>query len=238
MGARQRFPERPVGLYDPSYEHDACGVAFVARLDSVQSHETVRRALTAVGNLEHRGAAGAGPHTGDGAGMLLQMPDAFLRAVVGDELPPLGRYGVGVCFLPSDDAAARRLEQLIAATIEAEGQRLVCWRDVPVDATPIGETARAFQPRIKQVVVAASPELAADQDAFERKLYVIRRVCELAAGAELAFPSFSSRTLIYKGMLSAPQLPRYFADLTDERVATALALVDSPFSTNTFPSSY
>jgi glutamate synthase (NADPH/NADH) large chain/glutamate synthase (ferredoxin) len=236
VSARQRFPERPVGLYDPSYEHDACGVAFVARLDSVPSHETVRRALTAVENLEHRGAAGADPNTGDGAGMLLQMPDAFFRAEVGDELPPLGRYGVGVCFLPSDEAAARRLEQLIAATIEAEGQRVVCWRDVPVDDTPIGETARAYQPRIKQVVVAASPELAADQDAFERKLYVIRRVCELAAGAELAFPSFSSRTLIYKGMLSAPQLPRYFADLTDERVATALALVHSRFSTNTFPS--
>src|SRR3990172_4518216 len=176
MGARQRFPERPVGLYDPSYEHDACGVAFVARLDSEQSHETVRRALTAVGNLEHRGAAGADPNTGDGAGMLLQMPDAFLRAEVGDELPPLGRYGVGGGFL------------------------------------------------------------AADEDAFERKLYVIRRVCELAAGAELAFPSFSSRTLIYKGMLSAPQLPRSFAALTDERVATALALVHSRFSTNTFPS--
>ncbi len=236
MSARQRLPDGPVGLYDPSYEHDACGVAFVAHLGSVPSHETVRRALTALGNMEHRGASGADPDSGDGAGILVQMPDEFLRAEIGAELPRPGEYGVGVCFLPAGEERARQLEQLIADTVEAEGQRVVCWRDVPVDDTHIGRTASAFAPRIKQIVVAASPELAADPDAFERKLYVIRRVCELAAGAELTFPSFSSRTLIYKGMLTAPQLPRYFPDLRDERLKTALALIHSRFSTNTFPS--
>jgi glutamate synthase domain-containing protein 2/glutamate synthase domain-containing protein 1/glutamate synthase domain-containing protein 3 len=227
---------RKVGLYDPAYEHDACGVAFVARLNAVPSHETLQRALTALANLEHRGAAGADPNTGDGAGILLQMPDDFFRGVVGEELPPLGQYGVCVAFLPHDDTRRAELERLLADTVEAEGQRVVCWRDVPVDDRHVGATANLFAPRIRQLVVAASPELARDEDAFERKLYVIRRVVERAAGADLVIPSFSSRTLIYKGMLMAPQLPGYFPDLRDERVKTALALVHSRYSTNTFPS--
>jgi glutamate synthase domain-containing protein 2/glutamate synthase domain-containing protein 1/glutamate synthase domain-containing protein 3 len=232
---RQR-PTEPVGLYDPGYEHDACGVAFVARLSGEPSHETVQRAITALENLEHRGAAGADPNTGDGAGMLLQIPDEFLRAVIGAELPPAGQYGVCVCFLPQDEERRAELERVLADTVEAEGQRVVSWRDIPVDKDYVGITANYFAPYIKQLVVAASPELAGDQDAFERKLYVIRRVAELAAGPDLVIPSFSSRTIVYKGMLTAPQLLGYYPDLQDPRTKAALGLVHSRFSTNTFPS--
>src|SRR5213596_3625104 len=122
-----------VGLYDPRFEHDACGVAFVTRLDGKPSHETLERALKALANLEHRGAAGADAKTGDGAGILLQMPDRFIRALVGDPLPSPGQYGVGVCFFPQDDARRIELEQLLVDTVEAEGQRVLAWRDVPVD---------------------------------------------------------------------------------------------------------
>jgi glutamate synthase (NADPH) large chain len=227
-------PTRPIGLYDPTYEHDACGVAFVARLDGVPSHETVRRALAAVESLAHRGAAGADAETGDGAGMLLQVPDAFFRAVVDEELPRAGRYGVGVCFLPRDETRRAALERLLEDAVEAEGQRVIRWRDVPVDPGHVGTVAGASAPRMRQLLIAAAPGL--DQDAFERKLYVIRRSAELAAGEELVLPSFSSRTVVYKGMLTPHQLQRYFPDLRDERVATALALVHSRYSTNTFPS--
>ena len=235
MPPRQR-PTRPVGLYDPAYEHDACGVAFVARLSGEPSHETVRRAITALENLEHRGAAGADPNTGDGAGILMQLPDEFLRGVIGAELPPAGQYGVAVCFLPQEEERRHELERLLADTVEAEGQRVVTWRDIPVEKDYVGITANWFAPYIKQLVVAASDDLAADQDAFERKLYVIRRVAELAAGPDLVIPSFSSRTIVYKGMLTAPQLLGYYPDLQDERTKAALALVHSRFSTNTFPS--
>ena len=235
MPPRQR-PTEPVGLYDPGYEHDACGVAFVARLSGEPSHETVQRAITALENLEHRGAAGADPNTGDGAGMLLQLPDELLRGLIGADLPPAGQYGVAVCFLPQEEERRHELERLLAETVEAEGQRVVTWRDIPVEKDYVGITANWFAPYIKQLVVAASPELADDQDAFERKLYVIRRVAELAAGPDLVIPSFSSRTIVYKGMLTASQLLGYYPDLQDPRTKTALALVHSRFSTNTFPS--
>jgi glutamate synthase (NADPH/NADH) large chain/glutamate synthase (ferredoxin) len=221
------------GLYDPAYEHDACGVAFVARLDAQPSHETVERALMALANLEHRGAEGADANTGDGAGITVQIPDAFFRAAV-DELPARGAYGIGVLFLPRDEPRRKELEQLVERTVEAEGQRVVTWRDVPVHGQHIGETANAYAPVIRQVVVGAANGL--EQDAFERKLYVIRRIVELAAGADLAIPSFSSRTLVYKGMLSAPQLGLYYPDLVDPLFESALALVHSRYSTNTFPS--
>ncbi len=224
------------GLYDPAYEHDACGVAFVARLDGAASHETVRRAAVALENLEHRGAAGADALTGDGAGMLIQLPHRFLRDAFGDGLPPPGAYGVGMCFLPRDEARGAELVELLERTVEQEGQRVVGWRDVPVDPAHVGEVAGSVAPVVRQLAIAASPDLAGDQDAFERKLYVIRRVAELAAGPDLVVPSLSSRTLVYKGMLTAPQLTRYYPDLRDERVETALALVHSRFSTNTFPS--
>jgi glutamate synthase domain-containing protein 2/glutamate synthase domain-containing protein 1/glutamate synthase domain-containing protein 3 len=229
-------PTHALGLYDPSYEHDACGLAFVARLDGTPLHEVVRRALTALENLEHRGASGADADSGDGAGILAQIPDRLFRDVARTGLPPPGAYGVGVCFLPQDDTRRAELEAIVEYAVEAEGQRLLLWRDVPVDPAAAGEVARAVAPRIRQVVVGASPELAGDPEAFERKLYVIRRVAELAAGPDLVVPSFSSRTVIYKGMLTAPQLVRFYPELTDERFETALALVHSRYSTNTFPS--
>ena len=233
---RSTEPPSAVGLYDPAYEHDACGVAFVARLDGARTHETVHKALIALGNLEHRGAAGADPKTGDGAGMLLQLPHELFAGLVGPELPAPGAYGVGVCFLPQDQERRTELERLLTDTIEAEGQRVLCWRDVPVDKDYVGITANWYAPYIKQVVVAAEGGLVHDQEAFERKLYVIRRVAEIAAGPDLVIPSFSSRTIAYKGMLNANQLLGYYPDLQDERTRSSLALVHSRFSTNTFPS--
>src|SRR4051794_2447244 len=229
-------PTQPVGLYDPTYEHDACGVAFVAKLDGTPSHETIQRAIVALENLEHRGAAGADPNTGDGAGILVQMPDELIRGLIGQDLPPPGAYGVCVCFLPQDDEKRAAFERLLEDTVRAEDQRVVGWRDVPVDKDYVGITANWFAPYVKHLVVAAEGELATDRDAFERKLYVIRRVAEIAAGPELVIPSFSSRTLVYKGMLTAPQVMGYYPDLQDPRAKSALALVHSRFSTNTFPS--
>ncbi len=229
-------PPGATGLYDPINEHDACGLALVAKLWGEPTHAVVEKALDALENLEHRGAEGADPNTGDGAGILLQIPDGFLRAAVaGVDLPPPGRYGVGVCYLPTDPERRAVLEQMIEETIEAEGQRAIWWRDVPIDERYVGDTARLSAPFIRQVLIEASTDIE-DQDAFERKLYVIRRVIERRGQRELALPSFSSRTMVYKGMLTAPQLPRYFTDLRDPRVASRLALVHSRFSTNTFPS--
>ncbi len=228
-------PSQAAGLYHPEQEHDACGVAFVAKLTEQPDHGVIERALFALENLEHRGAAGADPTTGDGAGILLQLPDGFLRAVAGVELPPAGRYGVAVCFLPHDEAPRARLEALVERTVAEEGQRVLAWRDVPVDGAHVGMVASRTAPRIRQLVIGAADELP-DQDAFERRLYVIRRLIEQAGEEQLAIPSCSSRTLVYKGMLTAPQLSGYFPDLKDARLATRLALVHSRFSTNTFPS--
>ncbi|HEV7771970.1 MAG TPA: glutamate synthase large subunit [Conexibacter sp.] len=228
-------PPQAAGLYHPENEHDACGVAFVAKLTEGADHGVVDRALYALENLEHRGAAGADPTTGDGAGILLQLPDAFLRAVMDVELPPAGRYGVGVCFLPHDTARQDELVALIEGVIAREGQRVIGWRDVPVDDEHVGVVAGRSAPRIRHVLIGASDELT-DQDGFERKLYVIRRLIEKAAGPDLAMPSLSSRTIVYKGMLTAPQMSGYYPDLKDERFTTRLALVHSRFSTNTFPS--
>ncbi len=262
-------PPQAVGLYDPRFEHDACGVGMVARLDNQPTHEVVTRAIRALENLEHRGAAGADPRTGDGAGILIQMPDAFLRAVVDFELPAPGRYGVISCFLPTNDAIRAKLESLLELNVRVEGQRVLGWRDVPVDECHVGTTANASRPVMRQLFVGAGaahtpparplpdpqvpqPALANqpaqnprsrpqtdgdfDQDAFERKLYVIRRICEIAAGPGFYVASSSSRTLLYKGMLISTQLAGFYPDLADERFASALALVHSRFSTNTFPS--
>ncbi len=222
------------GLYDPAFEHDACGVAFVARLDGVASHETLVRATRALANLEHRGAAGADADTGDGAGMTLRLPDDLFRGELGDALPPPGRYGVGVCFLPRDPVRAASLEALLERIVAEEGQTVVDWRDVPVEPGCLGAVAAAAAPQIRQLFVAAARGL--DADAFERKLYVIRRVAELEGGAELVIPSFSARTVVYKGMLTPGQLVGFYPDLRDERARSALALVHSRYSTNTFPS--
>jgi len=223
------------GLYDPSFEHDSCGIGAVADLTGAKKHETVARALHVLDHLEHRGASGAEIDTGDGAGILLQVPDEFFRGALDFELPPAGEYAVGMLFLPSDDADRRAaLEQLIARVVEAEGQALLGWRDVPVDNSVPGPSAAEVEPTIRQVFVGK--RLDGDQDAFERKIYVTRRVIEREAGPDLAIPSFSSKTIVYKGMLTSPQLPRYYPDLQDERLKSAVALVHSRFSTNTFPS--
>jgi glutamate synthase domain-containing protein 2/glutamate synthase domain-containing protein 1/glutamate synthase domain-containing protein 3 len=231
-----RQPQQADGLYDPRYEHDACGIAVVARLDNRASNEVVQLAIEALANLEHRGAAGADPDTGDGAGILVQMPDALLRATVDFELPPLGRYGVAMCFLPTDPVEQAALRALLESIVEAEGQRVLGWREVPTDDRRIGSTARASQPTIRQLFIGAGPAHGHDQDAFERKLYVIRRLVEKAEPQRIYIASLSSRTLVYKGMLISYQLAGFYADLADERLATALALVHSRFSTNTFPS--
>jgi glutamate synthase domain-containing protein 2/glutamate synthase domain-containing protein 1/glutamate synthase domain-containing protein 3 len=253
-------PSQAAGLYDPRYEHDACGVGMVARLDNTPTHEVVTRAITALENLEHRGASGADPLTGDGAGILVQMPDELLRALVDFALPAPGAYGVMMCFLPTDASACARIEQLLERTVAGEGQHLLGWRDVPVRPEHTGATAGSCRPLIRQLFVAAAHaggQAAAsqgeralegslpsgfDRDAFERKLYVIRRVCEQAVAASedaragFYVTSSSSRTLNYKGMLISNQLAAFYPDLQDERCKSALALVHSRFSTNTFPS--
>ncbi|MGE5636426.1 MAG: glutamate synthase subunit alpha, partial [Nocardioidaceae bacterium] len=223
------------GLHDPSQEHDACGVAFVARLREPASHEVVSRALYALEHLEHRGAEGADADTGDGAGLLIQLPDAFLRAAAGVALPELGRYGVAMCFLPREPGAREDAVRLLERTVEAEGQRVLGWREVPVERTHCGRVAGASAPHVAQLLVGAGDGVA-DQDELERRLYVIRRVVERAGLEGLSIPSFSSRTIVYKGMLTPLQLSRYFPDVEDERLASRLALVHSRFSTNTFPS--
>src|SRR5690348_14086680 len=235
MSPRNQPPQAD-GLYDPRFEHDACGVAMVARLDNRKSHEVVERALEALDNLEHRGAEGADVRTGDGAGILTQLPDAFFRGVVDFELPEAGRYGVGMLFLPHDPTHREQIEQLVERNVRAEGQRVLGWRDVPIDEAHVGDSANACRPRIRQVFVEAGPAHRDDQDAFERKLYVIRRIVELAAGPDFYAPSFSSRTCVYKGMLISHQLRGFYPDLRDERFASGMALVHSRFSTNTFPS--
>jgi glutamate synthase domain-containing protein 2/glutamate synthase domain-containing protein 1/glutamate synthase domain-containing protein 3 len=243
MNPHNKQPPKAVGLYDPRFEHDACGVGMVARLDNQPTHEVVSRALTALENLEHRGASGADPRTGDGAGILMQMPDELLRAVVDFELPELGHYGVLMCFLPTDSEARARLEALLERAIAEMGQRLLGWRDVPIDEAQTGEVAANCRPVIRQLFVGAGEAEETDypegtgQDAFERKLYVIRRICELEAkDAGLYVTSSSSRTINYKGMLISFQLGAFYEDLRDERTKSALALVHSRFSTNTFPS--
>jgi glutamate synthase domain-containing protein 2/glutamate synthase domain-containing protein 1/glutamate synthase domain-containing protein 3 len=243
MNSHIKQPPKAVGLYDPRFEHDACGVGMVARLDNVPTHDVITRAITALENLEHRGATGADPCTGDGAGILMQMPDELMRVVVDFELPAPGSYGVLMCFLPTEQAPRERLEALLERIVLQEGQELLGWRDVPIDEQHMGEVAAACRPAIRQLFVGAGgaqrddyPE-GTQQDAFERKLYVIRRISDLTAQEPgLYVSSSSSRTINYKGMLISYQLGKFYTDLSDERIKSALALVHSRFSTNTFPS--
>ncbi len=233
------------GLYDPRQERDACGVGFVAHIKGKKSHDMVSQGLQILENLTHRGATGADPLAGDGAGILLQIPDAFFHAqcaAQGIQLPEAGRYGVGMLFLPRDEAARTACEQIIAEKIAAEGQQLLGWRDVPVDSSILGESVKLVEPTVRQVFIGRG-ENCADTDAFERKLFVIRKmaehaVCALPASQNDRFyiSSMSARTIIYKGMLLADQVGKYFADLRDSTLVSALALVHQRFSTNTFPS--
>ena len=221
------------GLYDPAAEHDACGVAFVATLTGQPSHEIVALGLTALLNLDHRGASGAEPDSGDGAGILVQVPDRFLRRVIGDRLPPAGEYAVGMAFLPDDDdvesATRARIEQIAAE----EGLEVVAWREVPTDPSGLGATARSVMPRFQQLVVRGSGAPLSGLD-LERRAFCLRKRAEHET--DVYFPSLSSRTLVYKGMLTTHQLGEFFPDLSDPDVESALALVHSRFSTNTFPS--
>ena len=240
---RNGLPQRQ-GLYDPANEHDACGLGFVANIKNVKSHDIVRDGLTILENLEHRGAVGADPKAGDGVGMLIQMPDSFFRKVTADlsiALPEEGTYGVGMLFLPPDDAARATIEKIIADKIVEEGHAVLGWRDVPVDNSDLGYSIVPTEPVIKQIFIAN--EKADDQQAFERDLFVIRRLIELAVKAEnlaeakdfFYIPSMSSYTVLYKGLLLSSQLGPFYDDLRDPDTVSAMALVHQRFSTNTFP---
>ncbi|MFL6137599.1 MAG: glutamate synthase large subunit [Frankiaceae bacterium] len=234
-------PPAPQGLYDGQHEHDACGVSFVADLSGRASHDVVQRSLTALVNLDHRGATGDEASTGDGAGILVQLPDAFLRAVVPFALPPAGSYAAGIAFLPpgADERAA--VERRVGEIAAEEGLRVLGWRDVPVEPEGLGSTAAAARPVLRQLLVAGDGrdgrdgrDGAAEGLALERLAYCLRKRAGHEAGAY--FASLSARTMVYKGMLTPRQLPSFFPDLHDPRFASALALVHSRFSTNTFPS--
>ncbi|MEW5728197.1 MAG: glutamate synthase large subunit [Pseudomonadota bacterium] len=235
------LPEQQ-GLYDPRYEHDACGVGFIADIKNRKTHDIVLQGLKILENLTHRGAVGADPLAGDGAGILIQMPDAFLRAetaALGIALPAEGDYAAGLVFLPKDATLCAQCEKLLESLVAAEGQTLLGWRDVPTDASGLGESVKPTEPFVRMLFVGKGAACA-DQDAFERKLFVIRKQaetqCPAAAAEDFYVPSLSSRTLVYKGMLLADQVGSYYRDLMDERMVSALALVHQRFSTNTFPS--
>jgi glutamate synthase (ferredoxin) len=233
------------GLYDPRFEHDACGVGFVVHIKGNKSHGIVEQALTVLENLDHRGACGCEENTGDGAGILLQIPHAFLERAcegLGFRLPEPGEYGVGMVFLPDDRKQRRHCERTLEEIIASEGQRLLGWRKVPTDNIYLGETAKSCEPFVRQVFIGRGPDVK-DPMAFERKLYVIRRRAENAlrygkdaVGEYFYVPSMSCRTIIYKGMLTARQISTFYPDLTDPEIESAIAVVHSRFSTNTFPS--
>jgi glutamate synthase (NADPH/NADH) large chain len=233
------------GLYDPAHEHDACGVGFVVDIKGRKSHAIVSQALTVLKNLLHRGACGCEVNTGDGAGILIQMPHAFLVREcdrLGMALPPRGHYGAGLVFLPHDPLERAECQAMLERIAAEEGQRVLGWRDVPSNNSPVGPSARSVEPVFKQVFIGRATTLP-DRAAFERKLYVIRKRAEHAVRASrfverkfFYLPSLSANTLIYKGMLSADQIETMFPDVTDPLVESALALVHQRFSTNTFPS--
>ncbi|MES0370878.1 MAG: glutamate synthase large subunit [Mariprofundaceae bacterium] len=234
------------GLYDPANEHDSCGVGFVAHIKNRKSHDIVEKGLEILLRLTHRGAAGADPREGDGAGILLQIPNDFFQSIapeLGINLPEEGKYGVGMVFLPKDESHRKACEKLVEQTISDEGQLFLGWRDVPCDAirADLPESVTACEPVIRQVFIGTGDN-SADQDAFERKLYVIRRVARnlidelgFEDEANFYFASMSSRTIVYKGMFHSHQVGTYYEDLRDARMTSALALVHQRFSTNTFP---
>ena len=238
---------RPIaqGLYDPQNEHDACGVGFVAHIKGKKSHEIVAQGLKILENLDHRGAVGADPLMGDGAGILIQVPDTLYReemAKQGIELPPFGEYGVGMIFLPKEHASRLACEQELERTVRLEGQVVLGWRDVPIDVKlPMSPTVQMTEPFIRQIFIGRGRDIMTT-DALERKLYVIRKTAShaiqdlhLKHGKEYFVASMSARTIVYKGLLLANQVGAYYKDLQDPRTVSALALVHQRFSTNTFP---
>jgi glutamate synthase domain-containing protein 2/glutamate synthase domain-containing protein 1/glutamate synthase domain-containing protein 3 len=231
------------GLYDPRFEHDACGVGFVANISGTPSHDIVRKGIQILLNLVHRGACGCDPLTGDGAGILLQMPDAFFRkecAALGIQLPPPGRYGIGCVFLPQDPAERRQCMRSVEDKVLGTGQHFLGWRDVPVNLDACGPLARQSVPVMKHVIIGSSGD---DPVEFERKLFVIRKWATsaireesgLKEGGSFYVPSLSSKTIVYKGLLLAEQLAAFYEDLVDETMVSAIAMVHQRFSTNTFP---
>ena len=227
MALQSNYPA-PAGLYDPANEHDACGVAMVATLNKVATHEIVAKALTALRNLEHRGASGAEPDSGDGAGILIRVPDAFYRAVVDFDLPAEGSYATGIAFV----AKGKDLKGEIAQLAAEEGLTILGWRSLPVNSTSLGQTALSVMPDFHQVFIAGNK--GESGISLDRKVFCLRKRAEHSL--DLYFPSLSSQTIVYKGMLTTGQLEEFFPDLSDERVVSPLALVHSRFSTNTFPS--
>ena len=233
------------GLYDPSFERDSCGVGFVVNVDGTRSHLIIRQGLEVLCNLAHRGACGCDPETGDGAGALIQIPHELLSRdcrALGLQLPPVGDYGVGMVFLPREVEARVRLERVLEEVIAAEGQNFLGWRDVPVDSQAIGNLARESEPVIRQIFIEKNSDLKRMPD-FERKLYVVCKQVEreierqqLDQGESFYIASLSAATVVYKGLLTAPQIQTYYRDLADPLVKSALCLVHSRFSTNTFPS--
>jgi glutamate synthase domain-containing protein 2/glutamate synthase domain-containing protein 1/glutamate synthase domain-containing protein 3 len=238
------LPKRE-GLYDPEFEHDACGVGFVAHLKGEASHNIVSKGIELLINLEHRGAVGAEKNSGDGAGILTQMPDKFLRRVLKEDdidLPEFGHYGVGVVFLPKDPEAYAECKTIVENCIEELGQEFIGWRRVPTVNESLGYTVKNVEPYVHQVIVKRNPELE-DAEAFERKLFVIRKYTQSKVTASpingtgyFYMPSMSYKTISYKGQLITEQLPLYFPDLSEPDYESAIALVHSRFSTNTFPS--
>ena len=233
------------GLYDPRNEHDACGVGFVAHIKGLKSHDIVQQGLNILRNLDHRGAVGADALMGDGAGLLIQIPDAFFREemrATGITLPPPGEYGVGNIFLPKERASRLACEQELERAVRAEGQIVLGWRDVPTNRDmPMSPWVRSREPIMRQIFIGRGADVIV-QDALERKLYVIRKTAssaiqklELKHSKEYYVPSMSTRTIVYKGLLLADQVGEYYLDLKDQRCVSALALVHQRFSTNTFP---
>ncbi len=234
------------GLYDPNFEHDACGVGFVAHLKGKASHDIVQKGLTLLANLEHRGAVGAEKNSGDGAGILTQMPDKFLRRILKEEenidLPEFGHYGIGVVFLPRDPEAYAECKSIVEDCIEELGQECLGWRKVPTANETLGESVKVIEPYVQHLIIKRNPDLE-DAEAFERKLFVIRKYAQSKVTSSpvrgtgyFYMPSMSYKTISYKGQLITEQLPLYFADLGEDDFESALAVVHSRFSTNTFPS--
>ncbi|MEY3391054.1 MAG: hypothetical protein RL350_1316 [Pseudomonadota bacterium] len=233
------------GLYDPQNEHDACGVGFVAHIKGKKSHDIITQGLKILENLDHRGAVGADPLMGDGAGILIQIPDELYRSEMkkqGVDLPPVGEYGVGMIFLPKENASRLACEQELERTVRQEGQIVLGWRDVPIDRTmPMSPTVKKTEPIIRQIFIGRGRDIMTT-DALERKLYVIRKTAShaiqdlhLKHGKEYFVASMSARTVVYKGLLLASQVGAYYCDLKDSKAVSALALVHQRFSTNTFP---
>jgi glutamate synthase domain-containing protein 2/glutamate synthase domain-containing protein 1/glutamate synthase domain-containing protein 3 len=228
----------PQGLYDPRFEHDACGIGFVANIKGQKSHDIIVKGIQVLINLTHRGACGCDPETGDGAGVLIQIPHAFFArecAQLGFTLPPAGEYGVGMTFLPVEPPARQQCEGVIEKIVREEGLSVLGWRDTPIDGDAIGRVARGSQPYIQQIFVARAKGMT--EADLERRLYIVRKRVESEAGAMGVYiPSLSARTIVYKGLLLAPQIANFYPELSEPEVISALCLVHQRFSTNTFPS--